>query len=364
MIEYRLSKPQDQGALREIWLACFPGDEVYADWFFCNRYKADNALVASEGGRLMAALHLVDYEIMLRTHAVKSYCITGVATHPQFRNRGLAGKLMQLAIQTARQRDIGFAFLYPQIGYAYYRKFGFEVFCNNLLVQSSPEMWIGDTADIQCAKSCDVQALKTLYERYMARYDAHSVRTCAAWQQRLGEIGASGGYAVVATRQDVPIGAMLIEDGAVVEIYGAPLAQIALLRFAGEVSVVLAQDSPLIALMDDGRGKVGLQMRSMLCITDAVLALNKLSIRCDVPLHLRIAGDVNPAVLLDDTGAHVRETSQEDACLSQNTLSRLISGAIGVEDAREMGLITMGDAQAEELNRVLFKGNPFLYELC
>ena len=104
----------DEIACKELWTAAFGDDEQFVDSFLMRYYSRRRMLTAECEGRTAAMLHLVPFESELG----RSTYIYGVATAPEFRRRGLAGKLMREAMRLIGEQGDEAAFLIPERGVA------------------------------------------------------------------------------------------------------------------------------------------------------------------------------------------------------------------------------------------------------
>ena len=121
-----IQDPQKVKDLKQLWHACFPEDsQEYIAYWFENRYDPRRALSHTEDGRIVAALHIVPYEIQLCKSQIPCGFIVGVATLPEYRNRGLAKSLMHEALLQLRQQHVALSYLSP-FDFGFYRAFGYE----------------------------------------------------------------------------------------------------------------------------------------------------------------------------------------------------------------------------------------------
>ena len=124
----RLSRPEDAGALKDIWNASFPGDEAFADWFLATVWAADRALLWEDGGRPAAKLHLIPMRLDIAGQAVSSAYVYAVATLPECRGRGVAAALLEEAEALEKSRGTALMMLVPQSEslFGYYGRLGYE----------------------------------------------------------------------------------------------------------------------------------------------------------------------------------------------------------------------------------------------
>ena len=116
----------DEAACKELWQLVFGDDDELIDAFLIRHYDRSRIFSAEQDGRLTAMLHVLSFDSELgRT----SY-IYAVATHPDFRGRGLASQLMAEALRQCDERGDDAVILIPTPGQEwlrdFYGRFGFS----------------------------------------------------------------------------------------------------------------------------------------------------------------------------------------------------------------------------------------------
>ncbi len=83
--------------LKRLWKVCFGDDDAYIDDFFSALYKDENVLCFEEDGALMGASHFLPGEIYSNGNWIKIRYVYALAVYPEYRGRGIAGKLLSRA---------------------------------------------------------------------------------------------------------------------------------------------------------------------------------------------------------------------------------------------------------------------------
>ena len=98
MAELRPSVCSDEPRLRELWKLAFGDEDAYIDHFFTQYYAPERMLVLEEAGVVQAMTAWFDMPLVFAdgTKAPSAY-LYAVATHPDCRGRGLAGRLLAFA---------------------------------------------------------------------------------------------------------------------------------------------------------------------------------------------------------------------------------------------------------------------------
>ena len=102
----RFASMADKSALKALWDLCFSEDAAFLNWFFDNRFLPDFCPVWQEDGQIAACLHALPVHIRLRNQILPAAIVAGVSTHPDFRGRGLMGKVMAALLRRLRAEGI------------------------------------------------------------------------------------------------------------------------------------------------------------------------------------------------------------------------------------------------------------------
>lgn len=98
--------------LKALWQRSFGDSETLIDAFFATAYAPERCQFLQEGTRITAALYWLDTQYAGRTFAY----IYGVATHPDYRGRGLCRDLMEKTHEQLRGEHYAGALLVPGTG--------------------------------------------------------------------------------------------------------------------------------------------------------------------------------------------------------------------------------------------------------
>lgn len=115
---------EDIPALKALWRECFGDGEDYLDFYFRNRFVPEDTLLVREDGIPAAMLTLMN----VTRNSETGFYIYAVATHPDFRKKGLQRTLSGYAEEVMRQRGGSFCCLVPAEEYLFrfYEKLGFR----------------------------------------------------------------------------------------------------------------------------------------------------------------------------------------------------------------------------------------------
>lgn len=115
--------------LLEIWNLSFHDEPDYIRNFLKFCVAEENIVTAqNEEGQTVSAAYLLDSQIIVKGTPYSALYFYAAATHPDYREQGYMGQVIEQCLDLARERDIDFVYLVPAEGslYRYYAKFGFR----------------------------------------------------------------------------------------------------------------------------------------------------------------------------------------------------------------------------------------------
>lgn len=122
-----------KGDMRELWKDTFHDSSRYIDIVFETYFTPDNIFVRYDKNRLIASLLCVPYEFQILTEDEKKTRITGMylcglATHTDYRRRGIMAELMLEAERSSAERGFDLSFLIPADSHLreYYTRKGYR----------------------------------------------------------------------------------------------------------------------------------------------------------------------------------------------------------------------------------------------
>ena len=114
---------QDFTEIRKIWNACFGDEDAYINLYLENRFTKDNMLVLHKDGKIVSMASCLPISVQIDGEMKPATYIYAVATLPEYRKQGNAGKILEAA-----KRIYGTLILQPAEEHLidYYGKMGFE----------------------------------------------------------------------------------------------------------------------------------------------------------------------------------------------------------------------------------------------
>ncbi len=114
--------------LKKLWQTVFGDSDNVTDFFFENTVDIEDAYVYKTAGKCVSAFYLIDSPIKEGNETKKAKYLYAAATLPEYRKKGIMGKMLEYAIRILRISGYDRLFLYPanENLYNYYEKFGFK----------------------------------------------------------------------------------------------------------------------------------------------------------------------------------------------------------------------------------------------
>lgn len=117
----------DREQIAQLWITCFSERRAAVDYFLDNVFAGEDCLVHIEDGDVVAMVHMLPAHLAAPDGRLQAHYIYAAATHPDFRSRGLMGKLLAEAFSYGEKRGDVCSFLLPSEPslYDYYGRHGY-----------------------------------------------------------------------------------------------------------------------------------------------------------------------------------------------------------------------------------------------
>ena len=280
-MEFRVLNEREIPEAKALWRYCFEDSAEFTDGYFAHRAVEALGLFDS---RLAAQLVVAPVEYRVRDQVIPGSIVSGVATRPELRGRGLAGRLMGEGLRRMRARGLALASLYP-FEYGFYRRFGWAAGSDMLHLELPTERLPsargeGEIEPLSLDRTETATRLSRAYAACFARYSGVAVRGAREFALRCGELALDGGYAALYRVGDVCEGYLLYRfdgDRIAVEEFGAstPRARLGLASLVAahapthpRASLELPPDDPLYRMIPEPRGAARLEPHAMYRVLD------------------------------------------------------------------------------------------------
>lgn len=128
---FTAAQNEDVAELKEIWRDIFKDTDAYLDLFFNSKMKPEYTMVARNETEIASVVYMVDAPLVLQNgSSIPAFYMCGIATRPNYRGQGLAGELINMAFETAKEKGAKACYLIPANLplFDFYKSFGMQTF--------------------------------------------------------------------------------------------------------------------------------------------------------------------------------------------------------------------------------------------
>ncbi|MBP1970897.1 putative acetyltransferase [Virgibacillus natechei] len=313
-----------------------------------------------EEAQIAAKLHLIPLPCYIHGKPFEMGGISGVATWPEYRRRGMVKHLLYHALKQMKQNGQALSFLHP-FSFAFYRKYGWEhTFTNqqySIPVERLKNKW--DAKGYVRRIQPDIELLHGVYTEYAKSFNGMLVRDEKWWEQRVLK-DKSLQIAVAYDTDDHPEGYLLYkvkENVLTVKemVYHNLNARKLLLDFMGNhdsmantVSLTVPEGDNLALLLDDPTFEQKLQPYFMARIVDVRAFLKEYPFQGEANLSITVEDSFFPensgTYSLQHSGERLDDHKASIYCSIQ-VLTGMLLGYKRPKDYEQAGLLN-GDGQA------------------
>lgn len=124
----RFADEKDIPGLKEIWHISFGDSKEYIDMFMEHQFKEALTVVYEEDSKILSMFFLFRCDFVINEKTHPSFYLYAAATLPQYRGKGIMGKMLGFSKSYAVKKDFDFVILSPaeKSLYDYYGRFGFK----------------------------------------------------------------------------------------------------------------------------------------------------------------------------------------------------------------------------------------------
>lgn len=206
----RFSVPGDEGHLKELWKTVFNDADDYIDSFFDTLYTPGMAALCELGGQIVSAAYVVRIGDLVRGGRwTPCRMIYAFGTHPAFRRRGIGGKVLGMAFDSATRTGPCAICPAGEPLFDFYRRRGFET-CFAVSEHACTDVGLALTGSVTRVTVRGYAALREelLHGRTHIDFDLKLL----AFEEALCN-ASGGGLFYVATEGDRCCAAVEIRDG-------------------------------------------------------------------------------------------------------------------------------------------------------
>lgn len=177
-----------------VWAECFPEDSrEYIDCYFSTRTSPEYVLAAFSDGKMIGDMHILPQTLRLFGRNIPIGFVSGVATLPQYRRKGVASALFEVAFDYMKQKGYEATVLQP-FDPVFYAKYGYRPFVYRQYVKTD-----GDASHTKITNELsvpDAEFMLNTYDRFMHDRDGYAIRDLAYCNALIAEYSQSDARAI------------------------------------------------------------------------------------------------------------------------------------------------------------------------
>lgn len=182
----RFANNGDLNFLKTAWDVCFDDPQEFIGWNFENNYSPSDTIIAEADGKPASNMQLMPHRIRLRGREYNINYVSGVATLPEFRHRGLVRELFAFAFKEMQRRSQPFSLLVP-FNYEFYEKFGYRQ-CYTKIFRHTDSLCGENLRTETGLNPTLITELDRIYKTETADKNGYAVRSSADWQKILEDL--------------------------------------------------------------------------------------------------------------------------------------------------------------------------------
>ncbi len=193
----RFATDNDFDFVKNSWQTCFEDPQEFVDWNFKSNYSPRNTVIAKTGDEPASAMQLMPYEMVLGGVAVPVRYVSGVATMPEYRGRGLVRGMFDFALPKMHSMGCFISILVPAVD-GMYEKFGYRRICDRVSYFTEE---LPDTERIEEYSPDIINLIDEIYRKEMEDKAVYINRGKNEWEKILTDLlSLSGGKVLLFER--------------------------------------------------------------------------------------------------------------------------------------------------------------------
>ncbi len=198
---------------RKLYEEVFAQDtKEFLDYYYSMKTKDNEIYVIEDGEKIVSMIHLNPYQVRVGSDIYKLHYIVAVATHPDYRKRGLMASLLHHTMDIMAKRGEPFTFLMPA-SEAIYKPFGFETVYWIQHGEIKGKKAESMSPEIVKATAKDCQDMAVFANDFLAEKTLVTQRDANYYEVLLHEYASENGGLLLAKREGKLVGIMAYAKG-------------------------------------------------------------------------------------------------------------------------------------------------------
>ena len=180
----RFARDTDFDFVKKSWEECFDDPVEFVDWNFRENYCPENTIIAEADGNSASVMQLMPYKMMVGEKAADTRYVSGVATMPEYRGRGLVRELFDFGIPAMEDMECDVSILVPAVE-GMYEKFGYRKICKRYMYRAEN---LGDLTLYNKITPELIGILERMYMKAMQEKSVYIMRDYEVWHKILTDL--------------------------------------------------------------------------------------------------------------------------------------------------------------------------------
>ncbi len=180
----RFANEKDMPFLKHAWDVCFHDPQAFIDWNFSENFSYTDTIIAEWDGVPASNMQLMPHRISLGEKVYSVNYVSGVATLPEFRHRGLVREMFRFGFPKMKEREEPISLLVP-FNYPFYEKFGYRQCYTKIFRYVDEPTQEAYTPEINQEL---IQTMDEIYRKAMAGKSGYAIRSHGDWRKILTDL--------------------------------------------------------------------------------------------------------------------------------------------------------------------------------
>lgn len=220
--------------LKELHKMAFGDSDEYVDFFFNNRYSARYSYVQKDAsGSIVSVAYARMIDLKINKHSIQIPFLNGIATHNNYRHKGYARKVIDMALNDLKSQALPFVLLHP-FKHEFYKNLNFETisYADKATVQTALPLYkIDEKKDINTfilnedkyeitkVDYSSIEKISNIYQNQANQFIAYNNRDLKEWTNIITEHLSDYGYGYLIYKNKEPICYILLyQDHSIREV--------------------------------------------------------------------------------------------------------------------------------------------------
>ncbi|HZJ58456.1 MAG TPA: GNAT family N-acetyltransferase [Clostridia bacterium] len=379
-MEVKFIENEHKESIKHILNCCFEMPPDMVEGIVSKDFNSEDWLGCFDGDKLAGLIYISSHDMYFYGKTVPMAGIGVVSTLPEYRNRHCASGILIKSLEVLKDRGYVFSALGP-FSYSFYRKYGWELGFHTKKYTISMDGLKGigtGKGEFRPLRPRDIDNIVGVHGNFFSRYNGAVKRDNKRWQSRINGLGKDRTYGYAYSHQGNGLAGYIIYSVkewtfTILEMaYDSLETKLEILRFvyyhsaqAERVVWEAPQDDNTALILANPPTEQKIRPGMMIRVIDVKAALEayaypilykgSFTIKIDdrwAPWNSRVL-----RVIIGEGVATVEDAGGDPADLECDiqTFSQIISGYIGMGEAKELGRVTAHNQEILEDTEIIFR---------